>query len=129
MKPTPDAVLASNPLVASRSGAVVVKISCPSAETTCLGTVSLRTLLAVGAGIGGGHVSRAQIITLASGAFTVKGGEVGAVRLHLSSRARAVLGRLHELGIRVVIHARDPAGATHSGSSVGSLRLQTEARR
>ena len=40
----PDAELASTSLTESASGTVVLKISCPAAESSCAGTVTLRTL-------------------------------------------------------------------------------------
>ncbi len=86
--PIPDAELAGTSLEVSPSGAVTLEISCPATETSCAGTVTLRTLGAVIAAGAGAPGKKAAILTLAAGTFTVAGGQVHAVTLHLSSRAR-----------------------------------------
>jgi PKD repeat protein len=114
---SPDADIASAPLRASSSGAVIVRIGCASADTRCTGTVTLRTLKAL---VGAGR-SKPTILTLGSGGFTVAGGKVVAVVLHLSGKLRALLGRSHELRVRVTIAAHDPAGAAHTDQAITTL--------
>jgi PKD repeat protein len=114
---SPDANIASAPLRASSSGAVIVRIGCASADTRCTGTVTLRTLKAL---VGAGR-SKPTILTLGSGGFTVAGGKVVTVVLHLSGRLRALLERSHELRVRVTIAAHDPAGATHTDQALTTL--------
>ena len=122
--PIPDAELAGTSLRATPSGAVTLKISCPAAETSCAGTVTLRTLGAVIAG--GNSVSKkAAILTLTAGTFTVPGGKVEASTLHLSSRARTLLRRAHTMRVRATLVAHDPLGALHTTRTVVTLRARS----
>jgi PKD repeat protein len=118
----PDARLASTALAASASGAVSVRVSCPAGESSCSGTVTLRTLDAVSAGASRAAKSKKAILTLASGSFTVAAGKVKTVTLHLSAKARALLSRSRVLRTRATIVAHDPAGATHITQTVATLR-------
>jgi hypothetical protein len=120
--PVPDAKLATAAFQASVSGGVIIEISCPTGEVSCSGTVTLRTLDAVSAAAGSAAKSRKAILTLASGSFTVAGGRVKTVTLHLSAKARALLSRSHVLRVRATIVAHDPAGATHTTQTVVTLR-------
>ena len=122
LAPVPDAELASTSLQVSSSGAVTLKVSCPAGESSCSGTVTLRTLNAVIAG--GGHAARkkASVLTLAIGSFTVAGGKVRAVTLHLSAKARALLARSHMLRARATVVAHDPAGRSHTTQTIVTLR-------
>jgi PKD repeat protein len=125
--PVPDVRLASTALVASPAGFVIVKVSCPSGESTCLGTVTLRTASAVLAGAGG--PTKKATLTLAIGSFTVPGGGLKALTLRLAPRARALLVRVHTLRIRVTIVAHDPAGAKHTFVANATLREARAAQR
>jgi hypothetical protein len=118
----PDAQLAGTALLASSSGLVSIKISCPTSESGCSGTVTLRTLNAVVASLAGAAKSKGSILTLAIGSFTVVGGKVATVKLHLSAKARALLARLHVLRARATVVAHDPAGASHTTQIVVTLR-------
>lgn len=119
----PDAQLASTALVVSPSGTIAVKVSCPAAESTCLGTVTLRTLIAVSARFAHTTRSRAAVLTLAAGSFTVAGGKLTTLELHLSAKARALLARSHLLHARAIVLAHDPAGARHTEQAIVTLRL------
>jgi PKD repeat protein len=120
--PVPDAQLASTALVASLSGVVSVKVSCPIGESSCSGTVTLRTLNAVSASVAGAAKKKGSILTLATGSFTVAGGKVTLVELHLSAKARTLLARLHVLRARATVVAHDPAGASHTTQVIVTLR-------
>ena len=111
--------LAGTSLAVSGSGGVTLKLACPAGETSCSGTVTLRTLGAVKASTHG----RKRVLTLAAGSFTVVGGRVKAVTLHLSAKARAVLARSHVLRVQATLQAHDPAGATHTTQAIVTLRL------
>jgi hypothetical protein len=115
---SPDAAIASTSLRASPSGAVSITISCPAGVSSCAGTVTLRTLGPVHA------AARAKpaILTLAAGSFTIPGGGVKRLTLHLSAKARALLARSHELRVRATIRAHNPTGETHTGQKVVFLR-------
>jgi PKD repeat protein len=129
--PVPDAELASSLLTSSPSGAVGVKLTCPAGESSCSGTVTLRTLGAVSARSGGRSKKKgkAAILTLATGSFTVAGGQVASVTLHLSAKARALLARLHSLRAQATIVAHDPAGAAHTTQTIVTLRAPKAAHR
>jgi PKD repeat protein len=119
--PVPDAELAATSLQVSRSGAVMVKISCPATETSCAGTITLRTLGAVIAG-GNAVSKKAAILTLTAGTFTVAGGKVHVFTLHLSRRARALLRHARTMRVRATLLAHDPRGAVHTTRTVVTLR-------
>jgi PKD repeat protein len=125
--PVPDAELAASTLQVSPSGALTLEISCPAAETSCTGTVTLRTLGAVIAGATAPG-KKASILTLTSGTFTVAGGKVHAVTLHLSSRARALLKRAHSTRARATLLAHDPLGAVHTTRTIVTLRARYASR-
>jgi PKD repeat protein len=126
--PIPDAELTGTSLKVSPSGAVTLEISCPATETSCAGTVTLRTLGAVIAAGTGASSKKASILTLAAGTFTVAGGKVHAVTLHLSSRARSLLKRAHTMRIRVTLLAHDPLGADHTTRAIVTLRARSASR-
>ncbi|HEY7952690.1 MAG TPA: choice-of-anchor D domain-containing protein [Solirubrobacteraceae bacterium] len=110
----PDAELTSAALAASASGTVRVRVSCPARESRCFGRVALRMLTAIGATGGHSKSGKAALLTLAAGSFTVAGGHVSTVRLHLSQRARALLARRHLIRARVTLVAHDLKGLTHT---------------
>jgi hypothetical protein len=115
---SPDAAIASTSLQASPSGAVSITISCPTGVNACAGTVTLRTLGPVRA------AARAKpaVLALAAGSFTVPGGGVRKITLHLSAKARALLARSHVLRVRATTLAHNPTGETHTGQKVLLLR-------
>jgi PKD repeat protein len=131
--PIPDARLAGTALVASASGMVHLVVTCPAGETGCTGTVTLRTLGAVSIQAAGSRVHakkrRSAVVTLASGAFKVGGGQQGSVALRLSSLARSLLAqaRTHSILIRATLVAHDSAGTTHTTQM--ALSLQAAKRR
>jgi hypothetical protein len=128
--PVPDAELANTSLTVSPGGVITITVTCPGGESSCTGTVTLRTLNAVLASASG-HQSRkrkAAILTLAIGSFTLGGGQAKALTLHLSAKARTLLSRAHLLRVRATILAHDPAGATHTTQTIVTLRA-TRAKR
>jgi Trypsin len=121
--PVPDAQLASTALLASLSGTVTVKVSCPAGETSCSGTITLRTLTAVNASAArAAKKKKGSILTLASGSFTAAGGKVATVKLRLSATARALLAHSHVLRARATVVAHDSAGASHTAQAIVTLR-------
>jgi hypothetical protein len=118
--PVPDVELASTALGVSPSGTVSIKVTCPTGESRCIGTIMLRTLTAVSAATG--HLAKRRILTLAAGAFTVAGGQTTTVKLRLSTKARKLLSRTHVLRARATINAHDPLGATHTTQTIVTLR-------
>jgi hypothetical protein len=120
--PVPDAQLVSTSLTASSSGTVTVKLTCPAGESSCIGTL---TLSAPSAGTATHHPKKkkAVVLTLAAGSFTVLGGQVVTVELHLSAKARALLAKSHLLHAQAKLLAHDLAGAIHTTLSTVTIRL------
>jgi hypothetical protein len=56
------------------------------------------------------------------GSFSVPGGAVKTVTLHLPAKGKELLARSHVLRIRATIVAHDPAGATHTTQTTLTLR-------
>jgi hypothetical protein len=120
---SPDATIASSFLQESSAGTVSVSISCPAGESSCAGTVTLRTLSAVTAGVVASASAKGSVLTLATGSFTIPGGKVKTVILHLSAKARRALAHNHVLRVRAMIVAHNPAGTTHTGQRLVTLRV------
>lgn len=120
---SPNATLAGSSTSVSASGAFTLKITCPAGETSCAGSITLKTLKAVAASVGHVAKSKAAILTLATGSFSVAGGQSKAITLHLSAKARGLLKRLHTLKVKVTIVAHNPSGASHSLQTTVTLRL------
>jgi hypothetical protein len=127
----PEAALAGTSLNINSSGAVTLKVTCPSGDSSCSGTLTLRTLEAVAARTAGRHRKgkHKAILTLATGSFTVAGGQIQAVTLRLSPTARALLVRVHVLRAQVTLVAHNPAGATHTTQTTITLRAPVKAKR
>ena len=113
----PQAKLASTSLSVGANGAFTLKVTCPAGETSCAGTVSMRTLTAVSA------KAKKAILTLASGSFSVAGGQAKAVTLHLSAKARKLLSSSHVLRALTTLVAHDPAGVTRTTTATVTLKL------
>jgi hypothetical protein len=126
--PEPDATLAGNSALVSKTGAFTLKVTCPKEESSCSGTVSLKTLKAVVASAGHLTKSKAAILTLASAPFSVAGGQVKTITLHLSVKARALLARTHSVSAKATIVAHDSAGQTHTTTVVVTLRAAKPAK-
>jgi PKD repeat protein len=100
---------------ASRKGVVTVKVACQG-QSSCSGTVTLVTAGAVAA-------AHKAVLTLGSSSFTAAAGKVVTVTIHLSTRARKYLAKVHSLKARVTITARDQSGASHTTAAILTLRL------
>lgn len=115
-KGNPEAKLAGSALSVSPTGSFTAKVSCPAGETSCSGTITLRTLSAVSAG------KKKAVLTLASGSFTVAGGTSKSVTLHLSSAAKKLLARSHVLRAKATIVAHDTTGASRTTAVTVTLK-------
>jgi hypothetical protein len=100
------------------SGAVAFKLSCEAGAASCTGTVTLKTLTAVKAG-----GKRKSIVTLASGSFSLSGGQTRTLTLHLSSKARALLASAHVLRARATVVSRASNGTSQATPAVVTLKL------
>jgi hypothetical protein len=118
----PDATIAGTSTSVSSSGSFTLKVSCPAGETTCIGTVTLKTLKAVVASAGHDAKSKAAILTLAAGSFSVSGGQTKTLTLHMSAKGRLLLAKTHTVAARATVLAHDPAGATHTALATVTLR-------
>ena len=115
-----DATLASSStLTATPSGSLTLKVRCPSGVSACTGTVTLRTLTALATRKG----AKKAILTLAQGSFTIAGGEVKALALHLSATARRMLAGGRTLRARLVINAHNGKGEAQTVQDTVSVRL------
>lgn len=108
--PVPKVKLRSTSLVAGRSGTVIVTLSCPSAESRCMGRLMLRAQIAVLSGAGRRSL---RTITLATGSFALGGGRRANLHLHLSAEALRLLLRSHRLHAQVTIIAQDSSEAIY----------------
>ncbi|HEX3911285.1 MAG TPA: PKD domain-containing protein [Solirubrobacteraceae bacterium] len=118
VKGNPEAKLAGNSLSVTPAGSFTVKISCPTGESSCVGTITLRTIGAVSAA----KKKKATVLTLASGSFTVAGGASKSLTLHLSSAAKKMLARMHLLRAKATLVAHDSTGATHTTLATVTLK-------
>jgi PKD repeat protein len=109
------AVFAGSALTVAKTGAFTIKLDC-AAQSSCTGSVTLRTLTAVSAA-----KHKKAILTLASGSFALTGGQTKAITLHLTAKGRALLAKAHTLRVSATIVARDSAGAMHTTKSVLTL--------
>lgn len=128
----PNAALVSVVLAASRSGTIAIPVSCPLAEGTCAGALTLRTLVPYRIATGHrSHRHRTGIVTLAAGRFTIPGGRVARVELRLSARARALLARMHVLRARATTTVRYADGSTHAAEVIVTIHapVATHARK
>jgi PKD repeat protein len=114
--------LASSSLGVTPSGSLAIKVDCLG-QSSCAGTVTLRTLSAVSAGAG----KHKAVLTLASGSFTAAAGQAKSVTLHLSAKARQLLAHSHSLRVRATILAHDQSGAAHTTQLTVTLRASKSA--
>lgn len=129
-KPSPNATIVGTSVNVNPAGAFALKIKCPAGETSCTGTITLRTLKAViaNAASEAKRKPKATVLTLATGSFTVTGGQTKTVTLRLTATGRKLLTHSHTLSARVTINAHDPTGATKTSQAVVMLRAQKAKR-
>ena len=124
----PAAALAgASSVTAAESGVFPIKLSCPSWVSSCIGSITVKTASAVRTG--SALLSKATVLTLAKGAFSIPGGRTVTIRLRLSQAARRVLKRMHTLRARATIVAHDAEGATHSSVSAITIHAARPHRR
>jgi PKD repeat protein len=126
----PNVRLASTSLTVGASGTIALDITCPPGESSCAGTIVLRTLGALTAAASGQRFGairhKTSVLTLATGRFTIAGGHTKSVKLRLSGRARTLLARSNSLRARATIIAHDPAGMSHTTHTTVTLRAQRQ---
>jgi PKD repeat protein len=114
-------------LIVSELGGLKLNLACPAQETSCSGTATLRTLTALSTRVK--TRAKKSVLTLAACPFTITGGHVQAVTLHLSVRARELLLHMHVLRARMTLLTRALAGAAHTTQAIVTLRLATPSHR
>ena len=120
-KPVPIVTLSGSATSVAPSGAFTLKLSCPGGETTCSGSVLLKTLTAVAAS--SAHAGRKKaILTLASASFSIAGGKLKAISLHLTSKAKSLLAKLHTVRAKLTIVAHDTQGGAHTTTAIVTLK-------
>jgi hypothetical protein len=97
-KTKPAMKIGGKQLRMSGTGTVKVRLSCPSNETRCSGTVLLRALETKGEPL------------LAVRGFALAGGRTHSFELQLSDDARDLVTRRGQLPVRVQVNARDAVG-------------------
>ncbi len=115
----PEAKIATTSITVAASGALILKLSCPTGEESCAGTIVLKGILASAAA----KKHKPTPVTIATGSFTVAGGQAKAVTLHLSAQARRLLAREHVLRATATVSAHDPAGVKRTTTATLTLRL------
>jgi len=132
-KPPPaiGAELASTSLPVSPGGVVRIKLTCPAAMGSCTGTVTLRTLNAVAAGVSARQSKKrkAAVLIIASGSFRVAAGQAGTLTLRLSTEARRLLAATRLPRARATIVEHDPTGAPHTSQTNVTLHALKAARK
>jgi hypothetical protein len=126
---SPTVTIAGTAVTVPSSGAFGVKLSCPVGETTCTGTVTLKTLTAVAATSARGAKAKKAILTLATASFSIAGGKLKIVALHLSAKAKKLLAKLHTVRARVTVVAHDPQGGANTSTAIAVLKAAKKSHR
>jgi hypothetical protein len=114
----------------SSAGAFAVKLQCKTGATSCTGTITLKTAKAVVASVGrSAKKKKPAILTLATGSFTMTGGQLKSLTLHLSATARSLLEHMHVLGAIATIVAHNAAAEKATSKASVSLRLKVAAKK
>jgi trimeric autotransporter adhesin len=122
---SPVVTLSGSPSAVSKIGAFALKLHCATGATSCNGTITLKTSKAIAAKKG----KKPAVLTLATGSFSLSGGQLKSLTLHLSSTARTVLARTHVLGALAMIVARDAAAETATTKATFSLHPAKAAKK
>jgi hypothetical protein len=122
---SPTVTLSGGSASVTSAGALTLKLQCKTGATSCTGTIMLKTAKAVTASVGhSAKKKKPAILTLATGSFTMTGGQLKSLTLHLSSTARSLLAHMHVLGAIATIVARNAAAEKATTKASVSLRLK-----
>ncbi len=111
----PEAKVAGASVSVGKTGSFALKLTCPAGQSECVGTVTLRTLSAVSA-------KKKTILTLASVSFSLTGGQLKSVTLHLSAKAKSLLAHMHTLRALATVVAHDASGTTRTTRATVTLK-------
>ncbi len=120
----PDVTIANPSLRAGPHGTVSVAVHCPTGESLCAGIIQLQARVTRTLRSGARSTTLA---TLASGSFTLHGGQARKVTLWLSGRARALLRTARVLRGTAIVSAHDQSGVTHTGRTAVTIRAARSA--
>ena len=84
-------------MVASSKGAITGAVSCPRSARSCAGSLTLKSTTAVGVIASASQAKKRKTVTLtlAVGSFKILGGHAATVTMHLTTKARKLLARVH----------------------------------
>jgi hypothetical protein len=117
---SPIVSIAGTSVTVAANGAFTLKLSCPGGLTQCSGTATIKTLTAVATSAG--HKAKKSILTLATATFTIAGGKLKVLSLHLTSKAKLLLAKDHTVRARLTVVAKNPQGMAHTSSAVLTLK-------
>jgi hypothetical protein len=117
---SPTVKVAATGLSVAANGAFSIKLSCIAGATSCAGTVTIKTLSAVAAR--SAHAAKKAILTLATATFSIAGGKLKTLSLHLNSKAKKLLAKLHTVRARVTIVSHDSQGHSQTTTAVVTLK-------
>ncbi|HXD55074.1 MAG TPA: hypothetical protein VN618_10010 [Solirubrobacteraceae bacterium] len=119
---SPEVKAAGAAVTVAAGGSFSLKLSCPASAASCAGTVTIKTLSAVAARSARAAKAKKAILTLATGRFTITGGKLAAVTLHLSAKAKKLLAKMHTLRAKATFAATNPEGATQTTTALLTLK-------
>jgi hypothetical protein len=114
------------------SGALALQVGCPTGESTCSGSIEVRTASAVAATAAAKkRAARAKrrVLVLGRASFSAAGGRTARVTVKLSAAGRRLLARAKKLKVVVTIVARDAAGNAKTTTKSLTLTVARAARR
>ncbi len=109
----------------SRRGMVSVVVSCPGGQTSCAGTVALRTAKPVVLPIAHKHGRRRErrgVLALGAVTFRIAGGRHQTVEIHLAVAGLALLRKAHSLRAVAAVSAVNPQGMRSLRTFATTLR-------
>ncbi len=117
---SPTVTIAGTAVTVAANGGFSLKLSCPAGVTQCSGTATIKTISAVKTS--SSRKAKKSILTLATGSFTIAGGKLKVLSLHLSAKAKALLAKDHTLRARVTVVAKNPQGMAYTSSALLTLK-------
>ncbi|MBA3807548.1 MAG: PQQ-binding-like beta-propeller repeat protein [Solirubrobacterales bacterium] len=119
-----QASITTRALRAAPDGRIGLALSCPGGQSRCVGSVLLRTAVAVRLG-----KARPAVLSLAGGSFAIAAGQRVTVSLRLSARAWSLVKRGRLLRVRAILSARDAEGSLHSSQALLTLQRRAPTSR
>lgn len=124
--PPPPAVKAGLVSTTVKNGQLPLTVSCPSGQTTCTGTVLIKTASAVAAS---SKKHKKTVLKLGAASFGLAGGHRQTLSVRIAGKGLTYLRKHHSVSVFVVISARNPQGETYSKSTRTTLHYAKPKRR